>query len=117
MSIMQASVDNPTPATVAVTGTITDTFYNLSIYMPLALGAMFFASDTKQLFFGTPGVGIGYIQIGDTTMMNDTLLALLRETKAMRLALVALACQGNQNKPEDFTPERLATDPEIEEAL
>src|ERR1035437_9236340 len=36
----------------------------------LALGEMYFSTDTSNLFFGTPGVGLGYIQIGDTTAVN-----------------------------------------------
>lgn len=81
----------------------------------LVLGEMYFATDTGNLFFGTPGTGNGYIQIGDTTNVNETLQAVLNELKAMRLALVALACDGNRNIPEDFNPEKLALDPEIGE--
>jgi hypothetical protein len=108
---MQASLGDSTTV-----GTITDTFGNLSLYMPLALGAVFFASDTKQLLFGTPGVGIGYIQIGDARV-NETLLALLREIKAIRFAMVSLACQGNLYTEMDFSPEQLASDPQVNETL
>jgi|ERR1700675_3442045 len=78
---------------------------NLQAAMPLALGEMYFATDTGSLFFGTPGTGLGYIQLGDTTQVNETLLNLLSELKAIRLALVALACEGGKNKPTDFDPE------------
>jgi hypothetical protein len=70
----------------------------------LALGEMYFASDTNNLFFGTPGVGIGYIQIGDTTQVNETLKKILICMEATRRAMVALACEGGKNKPTDFDP-------------
>jgi hypothetical protein len=86
---------------------------NLRSAMPLSLGEMYFAFDTGALFLGTPGFGVGYVQIGDAGQMNETLQAVLNELKAMRLALVALACDGGRNTPEDFNPEKLASDPEI----
>jgi hypothetical protein len=70
----------------------------------LAWGEFFFAEDTFQLFVGTPGFGLGYIQIGDTTNVNETLLQILAELKAMRLALVALATESGRNKDSDFDP-------------
>ena|ERR1700692_1470575 len=79
----------------------------------LALGQMYFATDTGNLFFGTPGVGIGYIQIGDTRQVNETLLQILMEMRAMRLALTKLACDGGGAKPSDFDPQVLASDSEI----
>lgn len=75
---------------------------NISASMPLALGEMYFATDTGNLFFGTPGFGIGYIQIGDTTQVNEKLEQLIVIMEATRRALVALACQGGQNNPQDF---------------
>jgi hypothetical protein len=90
-----------------------DTFGNISKYMPLALGAMFFATDTHNFYLGTPGFGIGYVQIGDTTGVNQLLQAILNELRSLRLSNIALACQGNLHKPEDFNPEELASDPEF----
>ena len=75
---------------------------NIQSAMPLAMGEMFFATDTGNLFFGTPGVGVGYIQLGDTTQVNDRLEQLIILMEAVRRALVALACQGGQNNPQDF---------------
>ena len=79
----------------------------------LALGEMYFCSDTNKLFFGTPGVGIGKIQIGDTTGVNETLLQLLMEMRSIRLALVQLACEGGRANPRDFDPQILAADAEV----
>jgi hypothetical protein len=86
---------------------------NLQSALPLALGEMYFATDTGNLFFGTPGVGLGYIKLGDTAGMNETLQQLLLEIRSMRLALVQLACQGGQAVPGDFDPQSLASDSEI----
>ena len=81
---------------------------NLQSALPLSLGEMYFATDTGNLFFGTPGVGKGYIQIGDTTEVNETLLAVLSELRSIRAALVALACDGGKNRPEDFEPDQFS---------
>jgi hypothetical protein len=75
----------------------------------LALGEMYFATDTGNLFFGTPGTGIGYIQIGDTTNVNETLQKILLELKSMRQALTQLACDGGKANPQDFDPQNLAS--------
>jgi hypothetical protein len=83
---------------------------NVSAAAPFALGEMYFAWDTGNLYFGTPGIGVGYIQIGDTTGVNETLQKLLNEIRALRLAMVSLACQGGQAEPSDFDPEQLAQD-------
>src|SRR5882762_493743 len=72
--------------------------------MPLSWGEMYFAEDTGNLFFGTPGVGLGYVQIGDTFQVNETLLQVLAELKAMRKALVAIATDGGRANPQDFEP-------------
>jgi hypothetical protein len=77
---------------------------NLSQALPLALGEMYFSTDTGNLYFGTPGFGVGYVQIGDTTKVNETLLQLLEEIKAMRAAIVSMACDGGRAKPSDFDP-------------
>lgn len=74
---------------------------------PLQMGEMYLATDVGQLYFGTPGIGRGYIQIGDTTQVNETLLQMLMELRALRLAIVALVCEGGKNKPQDFDPEAL----------
>jgi len=72
--------------------------------LPLGWGEMYFAQDTGNLFFGTPGVGLGYVQIGDTFQVNETLLQVLAELKVMRKALVALATDGGRANPQDFEP-------------
>jgi hypothetical protein len=69
---------------------------------PLQLGEMYFATDTGNLFFGTPGVGVGYIQLGDTSQVNERLEQLIVLMEAVRRALVALACQGGLSNPQDF---------------
>lgn len=77
----------------------------------LALGEMYFATDTGNLFFGTPGTGIGYIQIGDTTQVNETLQQIAILLEAIRRVLVVLAVDGGHGaKPEDFEPERVAAE-------
>lgn len=85
----------------------------LQAALPLGLGEIYVASDTGNLFIGTPGVGSGYLQVGDTSQMNETLTKLLMEIRAMRVALTALACQGGQAKPGDFDPQMLAADAEV----
>lgn len=84
-----------------------------SIPSDLGLGQMYFATDTGELFFGTPSVGVGYVQIGDTRNMNETLNRILLELKAVRLALIALACEGGRAVPGDFEPKTIASDAEI----
>jgi hypothetical protein len=69
---------------------------------PLALGEMYFASDTGNLFFGTPSVGIGYIQLGDTSQVNDRLDQLIVIMEAVRRALVAIALNDNAGNEIDF---------------
>ena len=71
---------------------------------PLQSGEMYFATDTGNLFFGTPGFGIGYIQLGDTTKVNERLEQLIVLMECVRRALVTVACQGNQAKESDFDP-------------
>ena len=79
--------------------------------MPLALGEMYFATDTGNLFFGTPGVGIGYIQLGDTTNVNETLQQVVLELEAIRRALVSIACDGGHGaKPAEFELDNIATE-------
>ena len=68
-------------------------------------GEMYFATDTGNLFFGTPGFGSGYITIGDTTNVNETLIRLLKEVKAMRLAIVQMATEDHHAEPGDFEPD------------
>ena len=81
---------------------------NIQNAMPLALGEMYFATDTGTLFFGTPGVGIGYIQLGDTTQVNERLERLIVLMEAVRRTLVALACEGGRNNPQDFDPKNIS---------
>jgi len=72
--------------------------------LPLGWAELYFAADTGNLFMGTPGSGVGYVQIGDTLQVNDTMLKVLAELERIRKALVALACEGGRNRPEDFEP-------------
>jgi hypothetical protein len=77
--------------------------------LPLQMGEMFFATDTQALYFGTPGFGNGYIQIGDTTNVNERLDNLIVLMESVRRALVALVCDnGRGAKPDDFSPELIA---------
>lgn len=77
---------------------------NLQAALPLALGEMYFATDTGNLFFGTPGVGLGYIQLGDTTQVNDRLDRLIVIMECIRRALVQNICQEGKSKEIDFDP-------------
>jgi hypothetical protein len=86
---------------------------SLQSVLPLMLGEFYFATDTGNLFFGTPGIGLGYIQIGDTTGMNETLIKLQMELRAIRLALVHIACEGGRATPPDFDPQNLSSDAEV----
>jgi hypothetical protein len=83
---------------------------NIGSAMPLALGEMYFATDTANLFFGTPGVGIGYIQLGDTTLVNERLEQLIVLMECVRRALVALACSEGRAKEIDFDPGTISAD-------
>ena len=69
---------------------------------PLQFGELYFATDTLNIFMGTPGLGIGYIQIGDTTQVNERLEQLILIMESVRRALVALACEGGKSQPVDF---------------
>jgi hypothetical protein len=79
-----------------------------SAIVPLGMGEMFFAEDTGNLFFGTPGFGLGYVQIGDMSQTSEKLDQLLLTLEATRRAIVALACQGNLHDPKDFEPSTVA---------
>jgi hypothetical protein len=91
----------------------TGTQANLPSVLPLSTGEIYVATDTGNLFIGTPGVGRGYLQVGDTSQVNDLLRQLLLETRAVRLALTKLACDGGTAQPSDFDPKLLAADPEF----
>jgi hypothetical protein len=71
---------------------------------PLALGEMFFATDTNAFYLGTPGIGIGYIQVGDTTQMAEQLAQLIVIMESMRRATVTIACQDGKAREIDFDP-------------
>ncbi len=71
---------------------------------PLQFGELYFATDTLNVFMGTPGLGIGYIQIGDQTQVNERLDQLIAIMEATRRALVMIACEGNKAKEIDFDP-------------
>src|SRR5438445_1933917 len=74
----------------------------------LALGEMYFASDSNLLFFGTPGIGKGYIQIADEADVKEKLDQLILIMESMRRAMVALACQGGTALPQDFDVDTIA---------
>lgn len=117
-SIQTSAGISATAAQAQMTATIANiieigTQANLPSVLPLNLGEIYVASDTGNLFIGTPGVGIGYLQVGDTRAVNETLLQILMEMRAMRLAITSLACQGGQASPQDFSPQALATDSEV----
>jgi hypothetical protein len=84
---------------------------NIQSAMPLALGEMYFSTDTGNLFFGTPGVGVGYIQLGDTTKVNETLQEISILLESIRRVLVVIACDGGHGaKAEDFEPAAIAVE-------
>lgn len=85
----------------------------LQAHLPLGTGEIYVAKDTGNLFIGTPGVGVGYLQVGDMSQVNDLLLRLIAETKAVRLALTKIACEDGKATPQDFDPQMLMSDPEI----
>ena len=99
-------------ATIIATGTQA----NLTAVLPLGLGEIYVATDTGNLLIGTPGIGVGYLQVGDTRAVNETLLQILMEMRAMRLALTSLACEGGLASPQDFNPQLLASDSELGDA-
>jgi hypothetical protein len=73
----------------------------LQAALPLSLGELYVATDTGNLFIGTPGFGPGYIQVGDTTQMNETLLRIEELLKSLKLAVIST---DNTLRPEDFEP-------------
>jgi hypothetical protein len=96
-----------------ITGNLAVSYGSSANVPTLNFGQMYFANDSNQLYFGTPGIGIGYIQIGDTKGVNETLLQILSELRSMRLALTHLACEGGLAGPLDFDPKNLLSDSEI----
>ncbi len=75
----------------------------------LALGEMYFATDTGNLFFGVPGFGLGYVQIGDTTQVSEKMDQLVVLMEAVRRLLLALVCDGGKGaNPNDFMPDTIA---------
>jgi len=86
---------------------------NIQSAMPLSLGEMYFATDTGVLYFGTPGVGLGYVQIGDMSQISDLLTQQNLILEGMRRAMVAIACEGKRNDERDFDPLFIALDDSI----
>lgn len=76
---------------------------------PLQAGEWYFAEDTQQVFLGMPGFGIGYIQIGDVTKVNEKLNQLICIMEATRRATVAIAT-GDRSNEKDFDPNTIATE-------
>jgi len=64
--------------------------------MPLALGEMYFCTDSGFLFLGTPGYGLGYVQIGDMTAMRKENEALWAEIRAIKVALLNIGVNGEE---------------------
>lgn len=81
---------------------------NLQSAMPLSLGEMYFCTDTANLAVGTPGIGIGYIILGDTTQVNERLDQLIVIMEGVRRALVILACEGGRANELDFDPNTIS---------
>jgi hypothetical protein len=71
--------------------------------LPLGLGEIYVATDTGNLFIGTPGVGSGYITVGDMSKVNELLQQILNQLKAMTLALVSL---DSTNQPVDYVADK-----------
>jgi hypothetical protein len=76
----------------------------------LSFGEMYFATDVNALLFGTPGIGVGYIQVGDTSQVNERLEQIALIMEGARRALVELVCTGKNGsaRPEDFSPATIA---------
>jgi len=81
---------------------------NLTTAMPLSLGEMYFCTDTSLLIFGTPGVGVGYITLGDVTQVNERLDRLTVIMEGVRRALVATALNDKVGCETDFDPETIS---------
>lgn len=109
--VLQYSAVSGTYQPAAIIGVGTQA--NLQAALPLGLGEIFVASDTGNLFIGTPGVGIGYLQVGDTSQMLEALQQLILEVRAMRLALISL---DSSALPQDFDPQT-SGDPELARAI
>jgi hypothetical protein len=75
---------------------------NLQSAMPLALGEMYFSTDTSKLFFGTPGTGLGYVQIGNVLGLDDEIACLRIRVQALELALADLGINVEEYEAEDI---------------
>ncbi len=66
--------------------------------------------------FPNPVGKVGYLFSDGQTLqwrqiMNDTLLQqMIAQLESMRLALIAIACEGGRNLPQDFDVSRVKTD-------
>lgn len=85
---------------------------SLQSVLPLAQGEIYAATDTGSLFIGTPGIGLGYIQAGNSALMIDMLTKILNELRAIRAASVQVACDGGKALPADFDPQALSSEAE-----
>lgn len=83
---------------------------NLSQAMPLALGEMYFCTDTNLLIFGTPGIGQGYITLGDVTQVNEKLDQLIVIMEGVRRVLVAIALNDKAGAEIDFDPATISNE-------
>lgn len=98
--VLQYSASSGTYQPTAIIGVGTQA--NLQAVLPLGLGEIYVATDTGNLFIGTPGVGVGYLQVGDTSQMLEALQQLILEIRAVRMALVSL---DSTALPQDFDPQ------------
>lgn len=105
--VLQYSATSGTYQPTAIIGVGTQA--NLQAVLPLGLGEIYVATDTGNLFIGTPGVGVGYLQVGDTSQMLEALQQLILEVRAVRLALISL---DSAALPQDFDPQT-SRDPEL----
>jgi hypothetical protein len=86
------------PATIIAVGPQS----GLQSLLPLGLGEIYVASDTGNLFIGTPGVGVGYIEVANTNGVNDLLTQILQEMRALKLAIISL---DSTLLPGDYIPQ------------
>ena len=62
----------------------------------LAMGEMYFATDTGNLFFGTPGYGLNYVQIGDQSTTQTEVEILWIKVRALELALLNIGIETKE---------------------
>jgi hypothetical protein len=79
--------------------------------LPLQTGELYFATDTQNVFMGCPGFnGLGYIQIGDQTQVNERLDQLIVIMEGIRRVLVATALRENSGNEADYDPATISSE-------